>query len=57
MINSFNGCYIGYVTDDKWYDKHDIYTYETYTMNWFGPYNGKYISELIKKTIEINENN
>jgi len=26
-------------------------------MNWFGPYNGKYISELIKKTIEINENN
>ena len=57
MINSFNGCYIGYVTDDKWYDKNDIYTYETYTMNWFGPYNGRYISELIKKTIEINENN
>ena len=57
MINSFNGCYIGYVTDDKWYDKNDVYTYETYTMNWFGPYNGRYISELIKKTIEINENN
>ena len=57
MINSFNGCYIGYVTNDKWYDKNDIYTYETYTMNWFGPYNGRYISELIKKTIEINENN
>jgi len=45
------------VTDDKWYDRNDIYTYETQTMNWFGPYNGKYISELIKKTIEINENN
>ena len=57
MINSFNGCYIGYVTDDKWYDRNDIYTYETHTMNWFGPYNGRYISELIKKTIEINENN
>jgi len=56
MINSFNGCYIGYITNDKWYDKTDINTYETYTMNWFGPYNGQYISELIKKIISINEN-
>ena len=55
MINSFNGGYIGYVTDDKWYDRDDINTYETHTMNWYGPYNGKYFSELIKKIIEINE--
>jgi neutral ceramidase len=55
MINSFNGGYIGYVTDDKWYDRDDINTYETHTMNWYGPYNGNYFSELIKKIIEINE--
>ena len=55
MINSFNGCYIGYITNDKWYDKTDINTYETYTMNWFGPYNGEYFSELINEIITINE--
>ena len=56
IINSFNGGYIGYITDDKWYDKTDINTYETYTMNWYGPYNGLYFSILIKKIIELNEN-
>jgi hypothetical protein len=44
MINSFNGSYIGYITEDKWYDRP---TYETRDMNWFGPYNGRYFSELI----------
>ena len=57
MINSFNGGYIGYVTDDKWYDMEGINTYETYTMNWYGPFNGKYFSDLIKKIIQINEKN
>ena len=57
MINSFNGGYVGYITDDKWYDKNDINTYETYTMNWYGPYNGLYFSRLIKKIIDINESN
>ena len=37
--------------DDKWYDKTDINTYETYTMNWYGPYNGRYFSILIKKSL------
>ena len=55
MINSFNGGYIGYITDDKWYDRKDINTYETYTMNWYGPYNGEYFSKLIKKVIKNNE--
>ena len=29
IINSFNGGYVGYITDDKWYDRDDINTYET----------------------------
>lgn len=44
MIHSFNGSYIGYITKDEWYDRNK---YETRTMNWFGPYNGNYFSELI----------
>ena len=55
MINSFNGGYVGYITDDKWYDRKDIKTYETYTMNWYGPYNGNYFSDLIKILIKKNE--
>jgi len=49
MINSFNGSYVGYITDDKWYDR---VTYETRDMNWFGPYNGQYFTELILKISE-----
>ena len=56
MINSFNGGYVGYITDDRWYDNEEINTYETYTMNWHGPYNGKYFSILIKKIISNHEN-
>ena len=55
IINSFNGGYVGYITDDKWYDRDDINTYETYTMNWYGPYNGTYFSKLIKEIIKKNE--
>ena len=55
IINSFNGGYVGYITDDKWYDRDDINTYETYTMNWYGPYNGEYFSKLIKEIIKKNE--
>jgi hypothetical protein len=55
MINSFNGGYVGYITDDKWYDRTDINTYETYTMHWYGPYNGTYFSKLIKEIIKKNE--
>ena len=54
IINSFNGGYVGYITKDEWYDKTDINTYETYTMNWFGPNNGSYFSELIESIIDIN---
>ena len=44
MINSFNGSYIGYITEDHWYDRP---SYETRDMNWFGPFNGAYFTEMI----------
>ncbi len=50
IVTSFNGGYIGYVTEDKWYDRNK---YETRAMNWFGPYNGAYFSEYIRRVLEI----
>ena len=50
MVTSFNGGYIGYITNDKWYD---LKEYETFTMNWFGPYNGSYFVYLINNLMEI----
>jgi neutral ceramidase len=49
MITSFNGDYIGYITPDKYYGRD---TYETLTMNWFGPYNGAYFQEIIRDLID-----
>ena len=48
MLTSFNGGFIGYITHD---DRYDINAYETRTMNWFGPQNGAYFSELIKREL------
>lgn len=48
MVTSFNGGYVGYVTKDEWYD---LNKYETRTMNWFGPYNGGYFSEVMADII------
>ena len=53
VITSFNGGYIGYITQDKWYDRD---TYETRMMNWFGPYNGAYFNEIIEKIIDLHAN-
>ena len=50
MVTSFNGGYIGYITNDKWYN---LKKYETFTMNWFGPYNGSYFVYLINNLIEL----
>lgn len=49
LITSFNGGYIGYITPDEYYDGP---YYEARDMNWFGPYNGAYFDEIIKKIIE-----
>ena len=53
-ITSFNGGYMGYVTDSKWYKMN---TYETRTMGWFGPQNGDYMSEILEGMIEKAEPN
>jgi len=44
MVTSFNGGYVGYITPDAYYG---LDKYETRVMNWFGPGNGAYFSELI----------
>ncbi len=49
IVTSFNGGYAGYITKDEWYDRD---SYETRVMNWFGPYNGAYFTEVILKMIE-----
>lgn len=49
IVNSFNGGYIGYITADQWYN---LDAYETRTMNWYGPQNGAYFQEIIKRSLE-----
>lgn len=50
IITSFNGGYSGYITKDEWYD---LNKYETRMMNWYGPNNGSYFTEVIKKIVDI----
>lgn len=50
IITSFNGGYTGYIPKDDWYD---LNKYETRTMSWYGPDNGAYFSELIRRVIDI----
>jgi len=49
MITSFNGNYVGYITEDAHYANcdHD----EVKTMNWVGPHMGGYFTSLIEKII------
>jgi hypothetical protein len=49
IVTSFNGGYVGYITLDRHYD---INHYETRLMNWYGPGNGKYITECMKKILK-----
>ncbi len=49
MITSFNGGYIGYITHDKYFNRD---TYETVTMNWYGPYNGAYLQEVVRDIVD-----
>ncbi|MCS4433692.1 neutral/alkaline non-lysosomal ceramidase N-terminal domain-containing protein [Aquiflexum gelatinilyticum] len=49
IITCFNGGYIGYITPDKYYN---YPLYEVRDMNWFGPYNGAYFDEMIRKMID-----
>jgi hypothetical protein len=49
MVTSFNGGFVGYITLDS---RYNINAYETRTMNWFGPENGAYFSEIITRMLE-----
>jgi len=49
MVTSFNGDFVGYITHDRHYC---MDAYETRTMNWFGPNNGRYFQEIIKTVVE-----
>lgn len=49
IITCFNGGYIGYITPDQYFDEK---LYEVREMNWFGPYNGAYFDEIIRKIIQ-----
>jgi hypothetical protein len=48
LVTSFNGGYIGYVNVDKYYDEDRM---ETRDMNWFGPYNQAYFTEISQRII------
>ena len=50
FITSFNGNYVGYITEDGHYTTYDHD--EVKSLNWVGPYKGEYFTEIIKKTIE-----
>ncbi len=52
FITSFNGGYIGYITPDAYYDWP---SYETRDMNWFGPYNGGYMTEAMREVVNYLE--
>jgi neutral ceramidase len=49
IITSFNGGYVGYITEDDHYEKED--KEEVTTLNWVGPYFGTYFSEMINELI------
>ena len=49
LITSFNGGYIGYITPDELYDER---FHEVRETNWYGPGNGYYFDQMIRKIIE-----
>ncbi|WPP48807.1 neutral/alkaline non-lysosomal ceramidase N-terminal domain-containing protein [Catalinimonas niigatensis] len=50
VVSSFNGSYIGYVIPDTYYDQEHR---EARELNWFGPFTGSYMTEVMNKFIRI----
>lgn len=48
IVTSFNGGYIGYITDSR---RYQLNTYETRTMGWFGYGTGDYMSGVISRLL------
>jgi hypothetical protein len=51
IVTSFDGSYVGYITEDNHYD---LNSYETRVMNWYGPQNGQYFQEMINSILTKN---
>ncbi|WP_018341879.1 neutral/alkaline non-lysosomal ceramidase N-terminal domain-containing protein [Cytophaga aurantiaca] len=49
ILTGFNGGYIGYITDDACYDWSKG---ETMDMNWHGPYNAAYLTEVNERILK-----
>ncbi|MCD9014090.1 neutral/alkaline non-lysosomal ceramidase N-terminal domain-containing protein [Parachryseolinea silvisoli] len=49
MVTSFNGGYIGYITNDRYYDRDH---YETRLMNWYGPGSGAYVTYCLYRLLD-----
>ena len=49
ILSGFNGGYIGYITDDACYDWDRG---ETMDMNWHGPYNAAYLTEVNREIVK-----
>lgn len=49
VISSFNGGYTGYIIPAKYYH---FDSYESRMMSWFGPGNGPYMNEMIRRCME-----
>jgi len=50
FITSFDGDYVGYITDDNHYGHSE--QEEVMAMNWVGPHYGSYYSQVVRKIIE-----
>lgn len=50
IVTSFNGDYIGYITEDSHYD--EVNKEEVRAMNWVGPYYGSYFADMIGRLIQ-----
>lgn len=50
IITSFNGDYVGYITEDSKYTTSN--RAEVRNMNWVGPYHGQYFAEMIQALLK-----
>jgi len=50
IITSFNGDYVGYITEDEHYET--LEKEEVMAMNWVGPYYGSYFAEMINTLLK-----
>jgi neutral ceramidase len=50
IVTSFNGDYVGYITEDEHYD--NLEKEEVMALNWVGPYYGTYFHEMINTLLK-----